>query len=39
MHNYLAALEKFRLCVIHVETASTADLEVCGKALAELEAA
>ncbi len=39
MHNYLAALEKFRLCVIHVETASTADLETCGKALAELEAA
>jgi hypothetical protein len=39
MHNYLAALEKFRLCVIHVETASTADLEICGKALAELEAA
>jgi len=39
MHNYLAALEKFRLCVIHVETASAADLELCGKALAELEAA
>jgi hypothetical protein len=39
MHNYLAALEKFRLCVIHVETASTAELEISGKALAELEAA
>jgi hypothetical protein len=38
MHNYLAALEKFRLCVIHVETASTAELEMSGKALAELAA-